>query len=320
MAINKIRIVFMGTPEFAVASLQHLFDAAYDVCAVVTAPDRPAGRGQKIKISPVKAFALENNIPVLQPQNLKDSAFIEELRQLDATLFIVVAFRMLPEAVWSMPPLGTFNLHASLLPQYRGAAPINHTIINGEEKGGVTTFFLRHEIDTGNIIFREETAIGRDETAGQYHDRLKEIGAEVLIKTVETIRNGNVKTQRQEALISEGEVLKKAPKIHKEDCRINWDMPASQVNNLIRGLSPVPGAFSELSFQGSKEIYLKIYRSEVSKCKTKGIPGTVITDQKNYLMVCCGEDCISILELQQAGKKRMHVHDFLLGLNTNTLR
>ena len=319
MANNKIRIVFMGTPEFAVASLQAILEADYEVCAVVTAPDRPAGRGRKIRMSPVKTFALEKSLPVLQPQNLKQDSFIEELRSLEASLFVVVAFRMLPEAVWSMPPLGTFNLHASLLPQYRGAAPINHTIINGEPKGGVTTFFLRHAIDTGNIIFREETNIDPEETAGQYHDRLKGIGADLLVRTIESIQEGDVKTYRQEELITEGEILKKAPKIHKEDCRIDWNKPASVVNNLIRGLSPVPAAFSEITVPGGKKVYLKIYRAEVKECNSNEAPGTVMTDYKNYLEICCGDGCISVLELQQAGKKRMHVRDFLLGLNPSTL-
>jgi methionyl-tRNA formyltransferase len=309
----------MGTPEFAVASLSALVSGGYDVCAVVTAPDRPAGRGRKIKMSPVKEFALDKGITVLQPANLKDAAFIEKLRGLKATLFIVVAFRMLPQAVWNMPPLGTFNLHASLLPQYRGAAPINHTIINGERTGGVTTFFLRHEIDTGNIIFREETAIAADETAGQYHDRLMEIGARLLLKTVKAIAEGQVETRSQEEFLAEGEVLKTAPKIRKEDCRINWHKDAEHVNNLIRGLSPYPGAFTELAFSGNKTLYLKIFEAKVKACSCSATPGTVMTDHKNYLDVCCGHDCISIQELQQAGKKRMPVREFLLGLNFNAL-
>jgi len=319
MASSKIRIVFMGTPEFAVASLSAMVSGGYDVCAVVTAPDRPAGRGRKIKMSPVKEFALEKGITVLQPVNLKDDAFIDKLRGLNANLFIVVAFRMLPEAVWSMPSLGTFNLHASLLPQYRGAAPINHTIINGERIGGVTTFFIRHEIDTGNIIFREETAIAADETAGQYHDRLMEIGSRLLLKTVKAIAEGQVQTRSQEEFLAEGEVLKTAPKIRKEDCRINWHKDAEQVNNLIRGLSPYPGAFTELDFPNGKMLYLKVYKASMKDCPFRGAPGSVMTDQKSYLDVSCGNGCISILELQQAGKKRMPVHEFLVGLNFSAL-
>jgi len=319
MASNQIRIVFMGTPEFAVASLSALVSGGYDVCAVVTAPDRPAGRGRKMRMSPVKAYALEAGIEVLQPANLKEAAFIEKLRGCNATLFVVVAFRMLPEVVWSMPTLGTFNLHASLLPQYRGAAPINHTIINGERRGGVTTFFLQQEIDTGNIIFREETNIAADETAGQYHDRLMEMGAGLLMKTVKTIEDGSVVTRSQEEFITEGEVLKTAPKIRKEDCRINWDMDAVDVNNLIRGLSPYPTAFTELKFSGGKTIYLKIYKAVVTHCSDKQTPGTVFTDQRSYIHICCRNGCISLLELQQAGKKRMPVHEFLLGLNFNTI-
>jgi len=319
MTSKKIRIVFMGTPEFAVASLAALLEKGFEVCAVVTAPDRPAGRGQKIRTSPVKDFAFENGLRLLQPHNLKDEGFIKELRGLEATLFIVVAFRMLPEPVWSMPVLGTFNLHASLLPQYRGAAPINHTIINGELRGGVTTFFLRHEIDTGNIIFRDETDIAPNETAGQYHDRLMEIGSRLLVKTVEAIRDDSVQPSKQEDFILEGEVLKMAPKIQKEDCRIDWTQDAEKVNNLIRGLSPYPGAFTEFSLSSGKKLYLKIFSAEIKHCTCMGEPGILTTDSKTYLNVCCKDACISILELQQAGKKRMSVHDFLLGLNSSTL-
>lgn len=319
MAEKRIRIVFMGTPEFAVASLAVLLKHGYDVCAVVTAPDRPAGRGQKIRTSPVKEYALGQGLPVLQPARLKDELFIEQLASFEASLFIVVAFRMLPDSVWSMPELGTFNLHASLLPQYRGAAPINHTIMNGESKGGVTTFFLRHAIDTGNIIFREETDIDPTETAGEYHDRLKELGASLVIKTVEAIQRGEADTTEQDELIAEGEELKKAPKIHKEDRRIDWSRKAEDVYNQIRGLSPSPGAFTELDTSDGKGIYLKIFRVSVKKCHCFGPPGTVMTDHKTYLRVCCRDACINILELQQAGKKRMPVGDFLVGLNTSNL-
>ena len=319
MESNKIRIVFMGTPDFAVASLAALVEHGYDVSAVVTVPDKPAGRGQKIKKSAVKAFAEIKNIPLLQPDNLKDTGFIQQLRTFNATLFVVVAFRMLPEEVWGMPPLGTFNLHASLLPQYRGAAPINRMIMNGERLGGVTTFFLRQAIDTGNIIFREETGIGASETAGEYHDRLKEMGASLLVKTVEAIRIGSVRTINQDELIAEGEVLKIAPKINKEDCRIRWGNTAENVFDLIRGLSPYPGAYTEITTVEGKKLYLKIYKAVVRKCRCEGEPGTLRTDYKNYLDVCCKHDCISVLELQQAGKKRMMISDFLAGLNSNTL-
>jgi len=319
MADNKIRIVFMGTPDFAVASLDAIVQQGYEVCAVLTAPDRPAGRGQKLRTSAVKDYAVAKQLAVLQPDNLKDEAFIHQLSELNATLFVVVAFRMLPEAIWGMPPLGTFNLHASLLPQYRGAAPINRTIMNGEEKGGVTTFFLRHAIDTGNIIFREETTIELNETAGEYHDRLKDIGSRLVVKTIQSIKAGNVITHDQDEYLSEGEVLKTAPKIKKEDGRINWSLEAELVYNLIKGLSPYPGAFTELKTKAGKDLYLKIFRAGIKYCQCSGEPGTVMTDYKTYLNICCKDACISILELQQSGKKRMLVSDFLVGLNTSTL-
>ncbi|MCK4568943.1 MAG: methionyl-tRNA formyltransferase [Bacteroidales bacterium] len=319
MATNNIRIIFMGTPDFAVASLSALLEHGYDVCAVVTAPDRPAGRGQKIRASAVKVFASNHSLPILQPDNLKDTDFIKQLRAYKAKLFIVVAFRMLPEEVWGMPPLGTFNLHASLLPQYRGAAPINRTIMNGDTKGGVTSFFLRHEIDTGNIIFREETDIDFRETAGEYHDRLMYLGALLVIKTVEAIKEGNVKTYRQDDLLPEDETLKKAPKIHKEDCRINWSGDAENIYNHIRGLSPYPGAFTEIKTTDGKELYLKVFLAEIRQCRCDTEPGTVMTDYKTYLNVCCKNACISLLELQQSGKKRMPISEFLMGLNTSSL-
>ena len=317
--MNVVRIVFMGTPDFAVASLEALLVHGYEVCAVVTAPDRPAGRGRKLSTSAVKDYALAKKLPVLQPVNLKDPAFHEQLRKLNANLFIIVAFRMLPEGVWQMPELGTFNLHASLLPQYRGAAPINHTIMNGETRGGVTTFFLRHEIDTGNIIFRRETDIRPDETAGEYHDRLMQLGAGLVVDTTEAIRQGRVLTSNQEKFLRPGEVLKPAPKINKEDCRIDWNRYASEVYNFIRGLSPYPGAFTEITLPGGREIYLKIFRAQVLDCHCVKQAGSIISDYRTYLNICCKDACLSILELQQPGKRRMPVKDFLLGLNFNGL-
>ena len=314
MAVQELDIIFMGTPEFAVASLDALVKQNYNIRAVVTAPDRPAGRGRRMNTSAVKDYALKHKLPLLQPENLKDPAFHKELEKYNATLFIVVAFRMLPEAVWSIPTLGTFNLHASLLPQYRGAAPINRTIMNGETLGGVTTFFLRHKIDTGNIIFREETPIGPDETAGDYHDRLMKIGATLIVKTVEAIRDGQVKTIDQNDFIEKDAVLKTAPKIHKEDCRINWSNSADTIYNMIRGLSPYPGAYTELSLSGGKKLYLKIFRAEIKLCNCSANPGTIMTDYKSYFDICCGNKCISILELQQAGKKRMQIKNFLSGM------
>ena len=309
----------MGTPEFAVASLDALVSHGYDVCAVVTASDKPAGRGRKMRISEVKSYALDHEIPVLQPDNLKDATFIEDLKSYQANLFIVVAFRMLPEAVWSMPAMGTFNLHASLLPQYRGAAPINRAIMDGASQGGVSTFFLQHEIDTGSIIFREETPIAADETAGEYHDRLMKLGAELLIKTVEAIEKGDVSTMTQDQLMKEGELLKKAPKIHKEDCRIDWQRGSHEIYNQIRGLSPYPGAYTEIGLKEGKVMMLKIFRAEVNFCKCHAEPGTIKTDFKNYFKICCKDACISILELQQAGKKRLQIKQFLIGLIPSTL-
>ncbi|MDT8392318.1 MAG: methionyl-tRNA formyltransferase [Bacteroidales bacterium] len=319
MVVKDIRIVFMGTPEFAVASLEALLRDHYDVCAVVTAPDRPAGRGQKLRPPAVKQYACKKNIPVLQPENLKDKEFIARLRKLQATLFIVVAFRMLPETVWGMPPLGTFNLHASLLPQYRGAAPINRTIMNGEQRGGLTTFFLRHAIDTGNIIFREETSIAPDETAGEYHDRLMHLGAALVIRTVEAIRAGEAPGRDQSEFLRPGEILKTAPKISKEDCRIDWSNDSTTIYNQIRGLSPSPAAFAELTLPSGNSLYLKIFRSEIHSCSPTHPPGAIITDHKNFFMISCRDACISLLEVQQPGKKKMKIHDFLLGLKNSML-
>jgi methionyl-tRNA formyltransferase len=319
MADKDIRIIFWGTPDFAVASLNALLVANYDVCAVVTAPDRQSGRGRKLGMSPVKAFALEHKLPVLQPENLKDPSFIGQLKQLNATLYIVVAFRMLPEIIWSIPVLGTFNLHASLLPQYRGAAPINRAIMNGEKTGGLTTFFLQERMDTGNIIFREETKISSYETAGEYHDRLKLMGASLLVKTVEAIKGEHVLTLKQDDLIDNGVVLRTAPKIFKKDCRIDWSKDCEVVYNLIRGLSPSPGAFTEIPLTGKGNIYIKIFRAEIKPCSCTNISGTVITDRKSYFNICCGDGCISVLELQQAGKRRMAIGDFLIGLSPSVL-
>jgi len=309
----------MGTPEFAVASLDALVKHKFDVCAVVTAADKPAGRGRKIRTSAVKDYAIAHHIPVLQPTNLQEDSFVEELQRYNANLFIIVAFRMLPEKVWSLPALGTFNLHASLLPQYRGAAPINHTIMNGESIGGVTSFFLKHEIDTGSIILREETPIADDETAGEYHDRLKVLGAGLLIKTVEAIRQGDVSTIPQQQLMKDGEILKRAPKIHKEDCRIDWNKRSKEVYDQIRGLSPYPGAFCEIELKNNKVLFLKIYRTVIIDCDCHDEPGTIKTDFKSYFKICCKDGCISILELQQAGKKRLQIKQFLTGLTPNSL-
>ncbi len=302
-----MKIVFMGTPDFAVASLNALLDANFDIAGVITAPDKPAGRGQKISESAVKRFALERGLKILQPVKLKDPDFIKELKSLDADLQVVVAFRMLPELVWNMPPKGTINLHASLLPQYRGAAPINWAIINGEKKSGVSTFFLKQEIDTGDILFAEELTIEDDDTAGKLHDKLMVSGAGLLVKTVKAIEAGKYKEIPQNNY-QENE-LKKAPKIFREDCLINWDRPVKDVYNLIRGLSPHPTAFTHL-----QDKTLKIFSADAEEKNLKDQPGSVLTDNKTYLKFACRDGLISVKELQLEGKKRMKVDEFLRGI------
>lgn len=303
-----MKIVFMGTPEFAVASLDILIQNHYDVVGVITVPDKPAGRGQQIQQSAVKKYALEKGLKVLQPEKLKDEQFLEELKQLNADLQIVVAFRMLPEMVWNMPPLGTYNLHASLLPKYRGAAPINWAIINGEKESGVTTFKLKHEIDTGNILYQERTPITEQMTAGELHDALMKIGAELILKSVKAIESGNYQLlpQKDEESIH-------APKIFKDTCKINWELSGEKINNLIRGLSPYPAAYTEYADKSGQFTGIKIFKSSFIKAPVSHKPGTVITDQKKFLKVACADGYISISELQMAGKKRMMVEEFLRG-------
>ncbi|HKG07920.1 MAG TPA: methionyl-tRNA formyltransferase [Pedobacter sp.] len=300
-----MKIVFMGTPDFAVASLNALVTAGFDVVGVVTAADKPAGRGQKLQESAVKQYAVSKGIRVLQPLKLKDPVFIEELTSLKADLQVVVAFRMLPEIVWNMPRKGTINLHASLLPQYRGAAPINHAIINGEKESGVTTFFLKHEIDTGDVIFSESVKISDDETAGELHDDLMNIGAGLLVKTVSAIAAGDFKEQPQ----PQSEVLKHAPKIFKEDCLIDWNRPVSDIHNLIRGLSPYPAAFTKLN-----DKTLKVFKAE-PEAKEPGIaPGGFLTDGKTFLKFAGKDGFIKLTDLQYEGKKRMSIEEFLRGI------
>ena len=305
--MQPVKVIFMGTPEFAVPSLEILIKNNLAVVAVVTAPDKPQGRGQKIVYSPVKTCALQYNIPVLQPPNLKAESFLEELRSYGADLQVVVAFRMLPEAVWSMPRLGTFNLHASLLPQYRGAAPINWAIINGENETGVTTFFLRHDIDTGSIIFQEREPIHDDDNAGTLYERLMMRGARLVLKTVQAIQTGEYETTPQPEVAP-----KHAPKIFKETCEINWDQPAASVRNFVRGLSPYPAAWTTVAGKN-----FKIYQTSlVSRDPGNQKPGEYITDSKNYLYFKTQDGWISVDELQPEGKKRMAIKDFLRG---NTL-
>lgn len=305
---TTMRIVFMGTPEFAVASLEALIDAGCEVVGVVTAPDKPAGRGQKLTESAVKRYAVLQGIKVLQPEKLKNPEFLEELKALRADLQVVVAFRMLPEVVWSMPSKGTINLHASLLPQYRGAAPINWAIINGEKESGVTTFFLKQEIDTGDILFVEKITIADDVTAGEYHDRLMNKGAGLLVKTVKAIESGRYTEQPQEQLI-EGQELKHAPKIFKDDCRINWNQPTEKVYNLIRGLSPYPAAFTELNGKT-----FKIYQVTKEETSHHTEAGQYITDNKTYLKFACSDGYINVTDAQLEGKKRMSIEEFLRGV------
>ncbi len=301
-----LRIIFMGTPEFAVPSLEILIEKGKNVVAVVTAPDKPQGRGQKITFSPVKECALKHNLPVLQPSNLKSPLFLEELKRFNANLQVVVAFRMLPESVWSMPDLGTFNLHASLLPQYRGAAPINWAIINGEEETGVTTFFLKHEIDTGSIIFQEKEPIQPSDNAGTLYERLMMKGAQLVLKTVEAIETGNYTTQPQ----SEHAELKHAPKIYKETCEINWNNTSRNIINLVRGLSPYPAAWFKLN----NKTY-KVYNVTAIDFSYPGSPseGTYQTDDKNYLYFKTFDGWVSIEEIQPEGKKRMTIREFFRG-------
>jgi len=303
-----MRIVFMGTPQFAVPSLDALVMAGCDIVAVVTAPDKPAGRGQKLNESAVKQYAVANGIPVLQPLKLKDPLFIEELKAFEADLQVVVAFRMLPEAVWNMPPKGTINLHASLLPQYRGAAPINWVLINGEIESGVTTFFLRHEIDTGNILFTEKVTLTGSETAGELHDRLMYKGAGLLVKTVKGVESGRYNEHPQSQL-AEGVELRLAPKLFKEDCVIDWNQQAEAIYNKIRGLSPVPTAYTTLNGKT-----LKIYRSEFERAEPGVTPGNFITDGKTYLKYATPDGFVSLTDVQLEGKKQMGIEQFLRGV------
>ena len=308
-----MRIIFMGTPEFAVASLDILIQNHYDVVAVVTVPDKPAGRGQQLQQSAVKKYAVEKGLTVLQPEKLKDEQFIAELKKLNADLQLVVAFRMLPELVWNMPPLGTYNLHGSLLPKYRGAAPINWAIINGETESGVTTFKLKHEIDTGNMLFQAKTPITPTTTAGELHDSLMHIGADLILKTVEAIESGNYELKPQ----NDTEIIH-APKLFKETCKINWDQSAEKINNLIRGLSPYPAAFTEYIDKKNQTIGIKLYKAEV-EINSHQLPfGTVVSDFKTSLKVACGNGFVSINELQMAGKKRMHIDEFLRGFKMDS--
>lgn len=309
---RDLRIVFMGTPHFAVPSLDILVQNNYNVVGVITAPDKPAGRGQQLHQSAVKKYAVENGLRILQPEKLKNPEFIAELKSLDANLFIVVAFRMLPEIVWQMPEYGTFNLHASLLPQYRGAAPINWAVINGERETGVTTFFLQHEIDTGNIILQEKIKIEDEDNAGTVHDKLMNVGSGLVLKTVQAIEEDNVIESPQSTV--DRPQLKHAPKIYKETCLIDWHTSALEIHNLIRGLSPYPSAFTHLDGK-----VLKIFAARISPINSREAVDSGLlsmdlsTDNKTYLSFKCADGWLDILELQLEGKKRMKVDEFLRG-------
>ncbi|PKP22637.1 MAG: methionyl-tRNA formyltransferase [Bacteroidetes bacterium HGW-Bacteroidetes-21] len=305
----------MGTPEFAVVPLETIFHSEIDIIAIVTVPDKPAGRGLQLKESPVKKFALTNNIPVLQPVSLKDPAFIAELRQFNADLFVVVAFRMLPKEVWQLPAHGTINLHASLLPRYRGAAPINHAIMNGDSKTGLTTFFIDEQIDTGKIIGFTETDIPFHMTAGELHDELMLKGSTLLLKTIRDICNNQTEPVNQQSFIIPDEELPVAPKIKKEDCRLIPTEKAEKVYNKIRGLSPYPGAFTTISVN-SKNTMIKVLAAELIDGRHKSLPGTILTDNKTYVYMVCNDGIISITELQAEGKRRMKVEDFLRGVRS----
>ncbi len=329
---KSLRIVFMGTPEFAVASLDALIKAGCNIVGVITAPDKPAGRGMQLQQSAVKKYAAEHGLNTLQPEKLKHPEFLIALKSLHADLQIVVAFRMLPEIVWNMPPMGTVNLHGSLLPQYRGAAPINWAIINGEKETGVTTFKLKHEIDTGDILLQERFSIEENETAGEVHDRMKEIGATLLVKTVKGLADGSLQEKAQEILVhqllpaidntravppqkpisSHAPLLKHAPKIHTDTCRINWSHTVDQVHNLIRGLSPYPAAFTIVN-----EKMLKIFRAKKEIVFPKNTEGDYETDEKTYLKFACADGYIHLLEVQLEGKKKMEITEFLRGYRFN---
>lgn len=313
MEKKDLRIVYMGTPEFAVESLKRLVEGGYNIVGVITMPDKPMGRhGSVLQPSPVKQYAVSQGLKVLQPEKLKDESFVAELRELKADLQIVVAFRMLPEVVWNMPRLGTFNLHASLLPQYRGAAPINWAVINGETETGITTFFLKHEIDTGEIIDQVRVPIADTDNVGDVYERLMNLGGDLVVKTVDSILDGSVKTVPQDKL-AEREVLRPAPKIFKETCRIDWSKGVKQIYDFVRGLSPYPAAWTGLCQGSTAPQVLKIYETDKIFAEHSFEPGAVVTDKKTYFRIAVTDGYINIRSLQLAGKKRMGVADFLRG-------
>lgn len=314
MTKEELRIVFFGTPDFAVESLRRLVEGGYNVVGVVTMPDKIAGRGHKLIQSAVKQYAVQQGLHLMQPERLKVEAFVDELRGLNAQLHIVIAFRMLPEVVWAMPPLGTFNLHASLLPKYRGAAPINWAVMNGDTVTGVTTFFLKHEIDTGDVIEQRSIEIARTDNVETVHDRLMLLGADMVLHTVDSIIAGTVEPMPQEQMLSAGEQPTPAPKIFTETCRIDWSRPAEQLYNHIRGLSPYPAAWSNLVDNEGNELHVKIFATSEPQSRNGAVPGTITADGK-HLIVDCADGALEILSLQQQGKKRMPAPDFMRGFN-----
>lgn len=314
MEKKELRIVYMGTPDFAVESLKALVEGGYNVVGVITMPDKPVGRhGSVLQASPVKEYAVSQNLPVLQPEKLKDETFLGELRALEADLQIVVAFRMLPEVVWNMPRFGTFNLHASLLPQYRGAAPINWAVINGDTETGATTFFLTHEIDTGKIIRQKHLPIADTDDVGIVHDALMTMGAGLVTETVDLLLEGKVDAVPQEEFFKDPAELRPAPKIFKETCRINWNQPLKKIYDFVRGLSPYPAAWTELVAPDGSRMALKVYKTEKRPASHGLATGTICTDTKSYVDVAVEDGYIRFLTLQLAGKKRMEIKDFLNG-------
>lgn len=309
---DSLRIVFFGTPDFAVESLDRLVSGGYNIVGVVTMPDKPAGRGHKMFQSPVKEYAMSHGLKLMQPVSLKDPEFVEELRSLNADLQIVIAFRMMPEIVWNMPPLGTFNLHASLLPKYRGAAPINWAVMNGDAETGVTTFFLKHEIDTGDIIQQEKIAISETDNVGVVHDKLMMLGAGMVVETVDAIISGTVKPIPQDELLTKDEEPTPAPKIFKDTCEIDFTRSARDVYNHIRGLSPYPAAWTSIKDSAGNEYTLKIYETELPCEVIVGSPGEVVIN-KDKMIFACADGSIEVKSLQLAGKKRMSVAEFLRG-------
>jgi len=318
MKKEELKIVFLGTPDFAVESLKRLHEGGYNIVGVVTMPDKPAGRGHKLLHSPVKQYAEAAGLHLMQPVNLKDPTFVDELRSLEADLFIVIAFRMLPKVVWQMPPMGTFNLHASLLPRYRGAAPINWAVINGDTETGVTTFFLKHEIDTGDILRQERIDIRPEDNVGTVHDRLMMLGADLTIDTVERILEGSLTPVSQDSLL-QGEEPTPAPKIFKETCRIDWVQPAVKIHNLVRGLCPYPAAWAVIEAEGIDPVTVKIFETRVTDRTSSGDAGSVCIEDGRVFVATADHD-IEILSIQIQGKKRMAVSDWLRGLRSTDFK